>query len=80
MVRDVTGAPLPVRHVSPKAGEMAEVVVDNSLARSLGWRPTVLLQEGIGRVWSAWPHKNETIGAGRSLPESLLAGSPVAAG
>jgi UDP-glucose 4-epimerase len=75
MVRELTGAPLPVRHVSPKQGEMARVLVDNALARSLGWSPTVRLEEGLGRVWSSWHEKPETAGAG-----SLLAGSPVASG
>jgi UDP-glucose 4-epimerase len=75
LVREVTGAPLPVRHVSPKQGEMARVLVDNTLARSLGWHPSVRLEEGLGRVWSSWPQKPETAG-----PGSPLAGSPVASG
>ncbi len=75
MVREVTGAPLPVRQVPPKQGEMARVLVDNTLARSLGWRPTVCLEDGLGRVWSSWPRQPQAVGAG-----SPLAGSPVASG
>jgi UDP-glucose 4-epimerase len=75
MVKEVTGVPLPVRHVAPKQGEMARVLVDNTLARSLGWRPTVRLEAGLGRVWSSWHEKPETSGAG-----SPPAGSPVAGG
>jgi UDP-glucose 4-epimerase len=56
MVRDITGAPLRLRHVAPKPGEMARVVVDNALAgRLLGWRPAVGLLDGLARVWASWP-------------------------
>jgi len=75
LVSEVTAAPLSVRHVPPKPGEMAKVLVDNGLARSLGWRPTVRLEEGLGRVWSSWPRKPHAVEAG-----SPLAGSPVASG
>jgi UDP-glucose 4-epimerase len=53
--RSATGAPLPSAHVPAKAGEMAGVAVDNRHARSLGWRPTVDVAEGLERVWAAWP-------------------------
>jgi len=52
--REATGAALPVRHVPPKSGEMAGVAVDNGHARSLGWRPTVDVADGLARVWEAW--------------------------
>jgi UDP-glucose 4-epimerase len=54
MVRRVSGADLPVRHVAAKAGEMPSVVVDITRARSLGWQPGVTLEEGLRRVWQAW--------------------------
>jgi UDP-glucose 4-epimerase len=54
LVRRVTGADLPVRHVPAKQGEMPNVVVDISRAHSLGWRPTVAVEEGLTRVWDSW--------------------------
>jgi UDP-glucose 4-epimerase len=54
IVRRVSGAKLPVRHVPAKPGEMPSVVVDIGRARSLGWRPTVTLEKGLQRVWSSW--------------------------
>jgi UDP-glucose 4-epimerase len=51
--RSATGRELDVHHVPPKSGEMAGVSVDNGLARSLGWQPTVGVAEGLGRVWAA---------------------------
>lgn len=49
--RAVTGAPIPVEHVAPKAGEMRAVVVDTSLAHSRGFEPTCSLEEGMATVW-----------------------------
>jgi len=74
MVGEVTGAPVSVRHVPPKQGEMARVLVDNTFARSLGWRPMVRLQEGLGRVWSSWPRKPQAVGVGSPLGRSPVAG------
>jgi UDP-glucose 4-epimerase len=50
-VRRVTGNPVRTRHVPPKSGEMPAVVVDIGLARSLGYRPVVSLDEGLDGVW-----------------------------
>jgi UDP-glucose 4-epimerase len=63
MVRDVTATPLLVRHVAPKPGEMAKVVIDNAFARRMGWRPTVGLDEGLRRVWASWPGRTEIVAA-----------------
>ena len=49
--RAVTGAPIPVEHVPPKAGEMRAVVGDTALARSRGFEPTCSLEEGMATVW-----------------------------
>ena len=49
--RAATGAPIPVEHVPPKAGEMRAVVVDTALARSRGFEPTRSLEEGMASVW-----------------------------
>jgi UDP-glucose 4-epimerase len=54
IVRQVSGADLAVRHVAAKPGEMPSVVVDISRARSLGWRPTVNLEDGLRQVWELW--------------------------
>jgi UDP-glucose 4-epimerase len=49
--RKATGRPIPVRHVPAKAGEMPAVVVDLSLARSLGYDPRMTLEDGLVGVW-----------------------------
>jgi len=52
-VREVTAAPLPVRHVPAKSGEMPAVIVDISRARAeFGYRPTMTLVEGLATVWA----------------------------
>jgi UDP-glucose 4-epimerase len=49
--RRVTGAPIPVTHVPVGNGEMPAVVVDISLARSLGYAPSMTLDAGLQTVW-----------------------------
>jgi UDP-glucose 4-epimerase len=49
--RGVTGAEIPTRHVPRKAGEMPAVIVSVDRARALGYRPTVVLADGIATVW-----------------------------
>ena len=46
-----TGTPVRTEHVPAKPGEMPAVVVDIGLARSLGYRPSVSLDEGLAGVW-----------------------------
>lgn len=53
MVRSVTGAALPLRHVPVREGEMAGVRVDIGLARSLGLVPRVALGEGLAHTWES---------------------------
>jgi UDP-glucose 4-epimerase len=50
--RRVTGRPLPAVHVAPKPGEMPAVIVDIGRARSLGYRPTVALEDGLLTAWA----------------------------
>jgi UDP-glucose 4-epimerase len=54
VVEGQLGTPMRVRHVPAKAGEMPAVIVDNSRARSLGWEPSVGLEEGIREVVAEW--------------------------
>lgn len=54
VVRQITGAELPVRHGAAKAGEMPAVIVDNSHARSLGWEPKFDFFTGVEGVWEEW--------------------------
>ena len=49
--RSVTGEPLPVEYVPVGPGEMPAVVLDVSLARSLGHAPAHDLKSGIATVW-----------------------------
>lgn len=52
-VREVTAAPLPVRHVPAKTGEMPAVIVDISRARTeFGYQPSMTLVEGLATVWA----------------------------
>jgi UDP-glucose 4-epimerase len=51
LVREVTGAKLPVTHVDPRAGEMPSVRVDIQRAAELGFRPGVALPDGLARTW-----------------------------
>jgi UDP-glucose 4-epimerase len=51
MVREVTGAELPVTHVDPPAGEMPSVRVDIRCATKLGFRPRVALADGLAETW-----------------------------
>jgi UDP-glucose 4-epimerase len=54
MMTSITGVALRTEHVPARLGEMSRVVVDNTRARSLGWAPTVDLDEGLARVWRWW--------------------------
>jgi UDP-glucose 4-epimerase len=49
--RQATGKPIPARHLPPKHGEMPAVIVDISLARSLGYEPAYDLPAGLRTVW-----------------------------
>jgi UDP-glucose 4-epimerase len=51
LVREVTGAELPVTHVDPPAGEMPSVQVDIQRAIELGFRPRVTLSDGLAQTW-----------------------------
>jgi UDP-glucose 4-epimerase len=48
-VRTVTGCPVPAEHIEAPAGEMPAVVVD--IANTLGYAPTVSLNDGLARTW-----------------------------
>jgi UDP-glucose 4-epimerase len=49
--REVTGAPIPVTNVPVGGEEMPAVILDISLARSLGYNPRMSLVEGLKTVW-----------------------------
>ena len=49
--RSVTGAEIPVEHVPVGPGEMPAVVLDVSVARSLGYAPAHDLKSGLATVW-----------------------------
>ncbi|HEX6470731.1 MAG TPA: NAD-dependent epimerase/dehydratase family protein [Streptosporangiaceae bacterium] len=49
--RTVTGAAIPAEHTPAQRGEMPAVVLDISLARSLGYRPRHDLASGLATVW-----------------------------
>jgi UDP-glucose 4-epimerase len=51
-VRRVTGAAVPAEHVDAPDGEMPAVIVDvTASAETLGYRPTVSLDDGLARTW-----------------------------
>ncbi|MBV9335587.1 MAG: NAD-dependent epimerase/dehydratase family protein, partial [Solirubrobacterales bacterium] len=53
-VREVTGAPLSVRHGAPRPGEMPAVIVDPRRALSAGWSPRYGFADGVRGVWEEW--------------------------
>lgn len=54
LVRDATGARLPVEYAPKRGYDVAEVVLDISRAKAeFGWRPLVNLFEGIQTTWQA---------------------------
>lgn len=55
-VRNVTGRPLPAQHVPAQAGEMPAVIVDTAQAGTLGFHPSVTLEEGLATVWDDFKH------------------------
>ncbi|NIJ10336.1 UDP-glucose 4-epimerase [Saccharomonospora amisosensis] len=51
-VREVTGCPIPVRHVPAPGGEMPAVVVDVSRsAQTIGYQPRYSLRDGLAATW-----------------------------
>jgi UDP-glucose 4-epimerase len=62
LVEKALGRTLNVRQIPAKAGEMPAVIVDNSLAQSWGWAPSVSLEEGIAEVAQEWAAKEEQPG------------------
>jgi UDP-glucose 4-epimerase len=54
VVRQTTGAALPIQHGPAKPGEMPAVIVDNSRAKSLGWDPKYDFATGVAGVWEEW--------------------------
>lgn len=50
--RRVTMAPIPVRHIDAKQGEMPAVVVDISRAKALGYHPEFSFEKGLQTVWA----------------------------
>lgn len=54
LVRATTGAVLPVEYAPARNYDVAEIVLDISLAQTrFDWRPTISLPEGISSTWKA---------------------------
>lgn len=51
IVCDATGVEIPAEHVPANRGEMPAVIVDNSYAKSLGWRPEHDIVSGVDATW-----------------------------
>ncbi len=68
-VREVTGAPLSVRHGPARPGEMPAVIVDPSRALSAGWSPRYGFADGVRGVWEEWSVADM---------DTIVAGMPVA--
>ncbi len=47
----VIGRPLATEHVPAKPGEMPAVIVSVERARSLGYQPSIQIEEGLATVW-----------------------------
>lgn len=60
-VERVTGRSVPVRWEPGRGFDVAANVLDPSRAGEvLGWEPNVSLDEGIGRMWSAYPSRTDS--------------------
>jgi UDP-glucose 4-epimerase len=68
-VREVSGAPLAVRHGPAKPGEMPAVIVDPARAAAAGWSPRYEFADGLVEVWDEWS---------RADPDAIAAGAPAA--
>ncbi|MGD2113891.1 MAG: NAD-dependent epimerase/dehydratase family protein [Acidobacteriota bacterium] len=56
VVERVTGRPVPVRREAERGFDVPANVLDPARAReALGWEPRVPLDEGIERMWAAYP-------------------------
>lgn len=55
--RQATGCEIPATLGEQRAGEMQAVVVDTSLARSLGFRAETNLEEGLRNAWKTFDTK-----------------------
>ena len=53
-VREVTGAPAPVRHGPAGPGEMPAVIVDREPGARRGWSPRYEFRDGLRGVWEEW--------------------------
>src|SRR6266511_4286638 len=74
--RRVTGRPLPAVHVAPKPGEMPAVVVDIGRARSLGYEPTVELEDGLLTAWADFAGPRGRPRAGHPGAAAVSAAAP----
>jgi UDP-glucose 4-epimerase len=75
VVRQVSGAELPVTHGPARPGEMPAVIVDPARAHAAGWSPQFDFLTGVTGVWEEW-RKMELEGA---LAFHGVDASPVAA-
>lgn len=59
LVRETTGAALPVEYAPKRAFDVAEIVLDISRARiEFGWQPSIDLLTGIRATWQALQQRN----------------------
>lgn len=57
LIREVTGAALPVEYLPGRTYDVKEIVLDISRAKTLfNWRPRVSLADGIGLTWTGATH------------------------
>lgn len=57
--RRATGVEIPALHVPGKQGEMPVVQVDLARAESLGYKPSVTLEDGLREVWADFRREQE---------------------
>jgi UDP-glucose 4-epimerase len=69
--RSVTGAEIPAEHVPVGLGEMPAVLVDISLARSLGYQPQYDLERGIATVWPDFAPDTATLEPAKTAAEAI---------
>jgi UDP-glucose 4-epimerase len=55
LVREITGAPLPVEYLPARKFDVPKVVLDiYAASKQFGWAPNISMEEGLARTWASF--------------------------
>lgn len=58
LVREITGAPLPVEYLPARKFDVPKVVLDiDATSKQFGWIPNISMKDGIARTWASFQEK-----------------------